>query len=185
MKAAPSAELHALASDLVNSISIPVLVNDRPDIAWVSRAAGVHLGQDDVPPPAVRRWSPPSFCIGLSVGTPAEAVRACEIGAALDYWSVGPLYRTTSKPDAGVPLQTAGFVALARLAPPGMPVLGIGGITAANAADVIRAGAAGVAVISAIFGAREIEEAAGAIRAAVDAALWSRREPPAPPQDAR
>jgi thiamine-phosphate pyrophosphorylase len=140
----------------------------------------VHLGQDDVPADAVRQWSSPSFRIGISVGSTTEADRARGWDPGVDYWSIGPLYRTASKADAGVPLGPTGFSVLARRARAGLPVIGIGGITQHNAAEVIRAGAAGVAVISAIFagpGSR-VADAARAIRAAVDEALELRPGPP-------
>jgi len=109
---------------------------------------------------------PPTFLLGISVGTPAEAerVRAWEGGP--DYWSVGPCFATGNKPDAGPPLGADGFARLARLAPAGTPVIAIGGITAANAAALARVGAAGVAVIGAVWSASEPADAARALRAA-------------------
>jgi len=182
MKKASAFELWELTRRLLDEVTIPVYVNDRADVAWAAGAHGVHLGQDDVPAEAVRQWwpPPPSFRIGISVGTTAEADRTRAWDPGVDYWSIGPLYRTASKADAGVPLGPTGFSALARRAPAGLPVIGIGGITQHNAAHVIRAGAAGVAVISAIFGgpASRIVDAARVIRASVDEALALRRGPP-------
>src|SRR5207244_1206141 len=82
-----------------------------------------------------------------------------------DYWSVGPCFHTANKPDAGVPLGAEGFARLARLAPAGTPVIGIGGVTAANAPALARAGAAGVAVIGAVWEASDPAAAARALRA--------------------
>jgi thiamine-phosphate pyrophosphorylase len=129
---------------------VPVLVNDRVDVALVAGAAGAHLGQDDVPLDAVRPHVPPAFILGISVGGMAEAERARALRA--DYWSIGPCFATSTKPDAGVPLGPGGFAALARLAP-GVPVIGIGGITTNTAGAIVQAGAAGVAVIDAVLGA--------------------------------
>ena len=182
MKGASAADLYATTRRLMEALSIPVYVNDRADVAWAARAHGVHLGQGDVPAGAIRAILPSSLRIGISVGSPAEAEIARR--ATVDYWSVGPLYRTASKPDAGVALGPSGFSRLAGLAPAGMPVIAIGGITASNAGEVIRAGAIGVAVISAIFGAPDVSGAARAIRAAVDAALGSRPAPPESPPGA-
>ena len=158
------ADVLELTRALVAALPVPVLVNDRVDIALVAGAAGAHLGWDDVPLEAVRRYAPPGFLLGISVGRPDEAERA---PASADYWSVGPCFATPTKPDAGSALGPDGFAALARLAPEGMPVIGIGGITAGNAGEIIRAGAAGVAVIGAVLSAPAPETAARALRAAL------------------
>ena len=161
-------ETLALARALVAALPVPVLVNDRVDVALAAGAAGAHLGQDDVPLDALRPHVPPDFVLGASVGSPAEAEQ--ERGWRADYWSVGPAFATPNKPDAGVPLGAAGFAALARLAPASVPVIAIGGITAGNAASLARVGAAGLAVIGAILGAPDPETAARAIRDSFDAA---------------
>ena len=158
-------EVVALARALVAALPVPVLVNDRVDVALAAGAAGAHHGQDDPPLDAVRPYVPPGFLLGVSVGTPAEATRARAWNA--DYWSVGPCYATANKPGAGAPLGPEGFAALARLAPAGTPVIGIGGITAASAGSLVRAGAAGVAVIGAVLGATDPETAARALRSAL------------------
>ena len=163
-KGAPAREVAALARALVGALPVPVLVNDRVDVALAAGAAGAHLGQDDPPLDAVRPYVPPGFLLGASVGSPAEADRVRPWPA--DYWSVGPCYATDNKPDAGSPLGPDGFARLARLAPAGVPVIGIGGITAANAAAIRRGGAVGVAVIGAIWGASDPERAARALRSA-------------------
>jgi thiamine-phosphate pyrophosphorylase len=163
-KDTPVRDLVALARALTAELPVPVLVNDRVDVALVAGAAGAHLGQDDVPLDAVRPHVPPGFVLGISVGGTAEAERARGIRA--DYWSIGPCFATTGKPDAGEPLGANGFGALARLAP-GVPVIGIGGIGAATAASIVQAGAAGVAVIHAVLGAADPRAAAAAILGAV------------------
>ncbi|MGH7645022.1 MAG: thiamine phosphate synthase [Gemmatimonadales bacterium] len=165
LKDAAPRDVLALARTLVVALPVPVLVNDRVDVALAAGAAGAHHGQDDLPLDAIRPHVPPGFLLGVSVGTAPEAARARSWSA--DYWSVGPCYATANKPDAGPALGPAGFTALARLAPAGTPVIGIGGITAANAAGLVRAGAAGVAVIGAVLGATDPEAAARALRSAL------------------
>jgi thiamine-phosphate pyrophosphorylase len=160
-----SADVLQLTQSLVAALSVPVLVNDRADIALAADAAGAHLGWEDPPLDALRPRLPTGFLLGISVGTPDEADRAR--GCSADYWSVGPCFATPNKPDAGPPLGPEGFAALARLAPEGVPVIGIGGITAGNAASIVDAGAAGVAVISAVLEAPDPTTAARGIRAAI------------------
>jgi thiamine-phosphate pyrophosphorylase len=157
-------DLVSLTRALTTELAVPVLVNDRVDVALVAGAAGAHLGQDDVPLVAVRPHVPAGFILGISVGSPSEAGRVRASPA--DYWSIGPCFATTNKPDAGRPLGANGFAALARLAPD-VPVIGIGGITAANAAAIARAGAVGVAVIHAVLGAEDPQAAAAALLGAV------------------
>lgn len=176
LKGASARDLAALARTLVSALPVPVLVNDRVDVALAVGAAGAHLGQDDPPLDALRPHVPPDFLLGLSVGSQEEADRVAAWPA--DYWSVGPCFATTTKSDAGAPLGASGFTALVRRAPDGIPVIGIGGITAANAAEIVAAGAAGVAVTAAVIGASDPEAAAGALRSACDA-------PPRSPPGAR
>src|SRR6266581_3932393 len=137
-------------------------------MALAAGAAGAHLGQDDLPLDRVRPHvpPPPTFLLGISVVTPAEAERVRAWDGGADYWSVGPCFAAGNKPDAGPPLGAEGFARLARLAPAGTPVIAIGGITAASAAALARVGAAGVAVIGAVWGASEPADAARALRAA-------------------
>ncbi len=155
------AEVLELTRALVAALTVPVLVNDRVDIALAAGAAGAHLGWDDLPLDAVRPSLPAGFVLGISVGSPDEAARA---PATADYWSVGPCFATPTKADAGPPLGPEGFAAVARLAPEGTPVIGIGGITAANARAIVAAGAAGVAVIGGVLGAADPEASARRIR---------------------
>lgn len=152
-----------LTRSLIAALAVPILVNDRVDIALAAGAAGAHLGWDDLPLDAAREITPPGFILGISVGTPDEASRAIALPA--DYWSIGPCFATATKADAGPTLGTEGFSRLARLAPRGLPVVGIGGITAGTAGAVRRAGAAGVAVTAAVLGATD--------PAAATAAVWS------------
>jgi thiamine-phosphate pyrophosphorylase len=154
-----------LARALVQALPVPVLVNDRVDVALTAGAAGAHLGHDDAPLDAVRPVVPPGFLLGISVGSALEADRARTWPA--DYWSVGPCFSTGNKADAGAALGPEGFGMLARLAPEGMPVIGIGGITAGTAVEIVRSGAVGVAVIGAVLGARDPEGAARDLRVAM------------------
>jgi len=150
------AEILELTRALVAALPVPVLVNDRVDIALAAGAAGAHLGWDDPPLEVLRPTLPAGFLLGLSVGSPDEAARA---PATADYWSVGPCFATPTKADAGAPLGAEGFAALARLAPESCPVIGIGGISVANAGLIKGAGAVGVAVIGAVLTARDPESA--------------------------
>ena len=158
-------EVLELTRALVAALPVPVLVNDRADIALAAGAAGAHLGWDDPPLEALRPHLPAGFLLGLSVGTLEQAEQAMALSA--DYWSIGPCFATPTKGDAGAPLGPEGFAALAARATEGLPVIGIGGITANNAADIMRAGAAGIAVIGAVLNAPEPETAARALRAAL------------------
>ncbi len=169
MKGSGAGPMLALARRLRRGLAVPLYLNDRADVAWAAGAEGVHVGADDLPAAALRAVAPRPFRIGVSVGTPAEAEKARR--ADPDYWSIGSVFATPTKPDAGDPIGVAGFKHLAALAPSGLPVIGIGGITADRAGRLITAGAHGVAVIRAIFAAPDVERAARALRDAVDGAL--------------
>ena len=148
-------EVVELVRVLVAVVSVPVLVNDRPDIAIAAGAAGVHLGPEDLPVELTRTIAPPGFIIGASVGSDAEAAFA---GAA-DYWGIGPWRVTSTKGDAGEALGAAGFSRLSRLAA-GRPCIAIGGITPGDVREVLRSGGSGVAVVSGILGREDVEAAA-------------------------
>lgn len=169
LKNAPAAVIMRATEQLVEILSIPVYVNDRADIALAAGAYGVHLGAEDLAPSRVRAFADPSFKIGVSVGTHAEADSTT--AEPVDYWSIGAAFQTQSKSDAGEPIGTDGFRELAGRAPPGMPVIAIGGISKTNAPSIIEAGARGIAVIGAIFGAADIERAARDLRDIVDGML--------------
>lgn len=141
------------------------IVNDRLDIALACGADGVHLGQDDLSCETARQLSPPGFVIGVSVGSADEAVSAERQGA--DYVAVSPVFPTGSKADAG-PGYGLAIVREIRAAV-SIPVIAIGGIGTANAADVIRAGADGIAVISAVVSQPDITVAARGLAAIVAA----------------
>ncbi|MDQ7859930.1 MAG: thiamine phosphate synthase [Armatimonadota bacterium] len=145
---------------------VPLIVNDRADVALAIGADGVHVGPDDLPVSDARHLLGPDRIVGASAGTVDEAVRAEADGA--DYLGVGSVFPTSSKADAG---EAIGPEGLARIrAAVSVPIVAIGGITADNAPEAIRAGAQGVAVIAAVFGADDVREAAHRIAEAVRAA---------------
>jgi thiamine-phosphate pyrophosphorylase len=147
-----------LGRAMVAALPVPVIINDRADVALACGAAGVHVGVDDVPVAALRRIVPPGFVIGASI-------RADTVGA--DYVGVGPVFTTESKIDAPEAIGIEGFRTLR--ARSSAPAVAIGGITAANAAGMRKAGASGLAVIAGVFGTADPESAARAIRDA-----WNR-----------
>ncbi|MFG1481005.1 thiamine phosphate synthase [Xanthobacter sp. V4C-4] len=151
---------------LLAPLGIPLIVNDRVDVAVAADADGVHLGQDDMAPADARGLLGPGRILGLSVGSPAEYAASDLTG--IDYLGVGPVKATASKADAGAAIGAAGIAAIRALTH--LPLVGIGGVDAAIAPDVIRAGADGVAVISAICAADDPRAAARHLRAAVSAA---------------
>ena len=152
--------------ELCRKLGVPFIVNDRVDVALAVDADGVHVGQDDMPAPLARKLIGPEKILGVSVSTVAEAIQAQRDGA--DYISASPVFSTPTKLDAPQPTGVEGLRAIAEAVD--RPVVAIGGIKAHNAAQLIRAGAAGVAVISAIVAADDVEAAARALRAAVEAA---------------
>jgi thiamine-phosphate pyrophosphorylase len=133
------------------------IVNDRIDVALAVDADGVHIGQDDdMPVHLARQLLGPGRILGISAGNPAEGEAA--IAAQPDYLSIGPIYATFTKTDAGSAIGTRLIADLCRRC--NIPLIGIGGITAENAAEVVRAGAVGVAVITAVVSADDIAGAA-------------------------
>jgi thiamine-phosphate pyrophosphorylase len=155
LKQASARELVALARALVEALPVPVLVNDRPDVAIAAGATGVHLGPDDLPVARARALAPPNFVIGASVGSVDEAAAA----HAADYWGIGPWRVTSTKADAGDRLGPAGFARLVRLAG-GRPCLAIGSVRPEDGPEVSAAGGAGVAVASGILAAKDVRSAA-------------------------
>jgi len=163
LKEPTARELAQLVRALVQAVRIPVLVNDRPDVAIAAGAAGAHLGPDDMPVGLVRRIAPPGFVVGASVGSETEAALA---GGA-DYWGIGPWRSTPTKEDAGAGLGADGFSRLLRLAG-GKPALAIGGVTPADVPMILQVGGKGVAVVSGILGAEDVEEATRRYRKSVN-----------------
>jgi thiamine-phosphate pyrophosphorylase len=154
LKRANARELVEAVRALTRVLRVPVLVNDRPDVAIAAQAAGVHLGPDDLPVNLARRIAPAGFLIGASVGSDEEASSA---GAA-DYWGIGP-WRSTPTKDAGAGLGAKGFSRLLREAA-GRPAIAIGGITPDDVPTVLAEGGSGVAVAAGILGAGDVEAAA-------------------------
>jgi thiamine-phosphate pyrophosphorylase len=165
-KDASCRELLALARDLLDVLEgtgIPLLVNDRLDVALAAGAHGVHLGQSDLDVRSARRLAGPDFLIGLSVSSAQEIdqVRAMPAGT-VDYLGIGPVFPTATKLDAGDAL---GLDAVAALrAGTQLPCVGIGGINHDNAAAVWARGLDGLAVASAIGDAADPRAAATALR---------------------
>ena len=147
-----------------------LIVNDRLDVALAVEADGAHVGQEDMPVALARRLLGPERILGVSAATRQEAEEAMAGGA--DYLGVGPIYPSQGKADAG---PATGVELLTELAEQyTIPLVAIGGITAANAAEVIRAGASGVAVITAVVHAEDIVAAARNLRIAVETAYQER-----------
>ncbi len=146
------------------------IVNDHLDLALRVGADGVHLGAADIPISEARGLSPPGFIIGASVGSVAGALRAEAAGA--DYVALSPTFATGSKSDAGPGLGLSVLSAIR--AAVSVPLIAIGGINAGNVADVIAAGADGVAVISAVVGVDDLTAAARDLRARIAAAKQDR-----------
>jgi len=158
-------ELLALADEirhLAGPRGSQLVINDRLDVALSVEGAGVHLRSDSLPLPVARRLMGAHRLLGVSVHSVSEAVQA-EAGGA-DYIVFGPVYETPSKHMYGPPLGLSRLEEAVRAVR--VPVIGIGGVTAARARDMRSAGAFGVAVIAAIFGA---EDAEAATRALLDA----------------
>lgn len=154
---------------------VALVVNDRVDVALAAEADGVHVGQDDMHVEDARRLLGPKAIIGLSIKTVVQA-NAAPIDL-LDYVGVGGVYATTSKDNPDPPIGVAGLrdiVAAFRARRRDLPVCGIAGIDAGNAADVIAAGADGIAVISALSMQADPEKAARQLRGVVDTALSQR-----------
>jgi thiamine-phosphate pyrophosphorylase len=150
---------------LLRPFGVPLLVNDRVDVAVAAGADGAHVGRSDLDAADARLLLGPRAILGVSASTADEARRVDPRLA--DYVGAGPVYPTGSKSDADPPTTVAGLAAICAATP--LPVVGIGGITAANAGDVVAAGAAGVSVISAVCAADDPEAAARALAAAVAA----------------
>jgi thiamine-phosphate pyrophosphorylase len=154
---------------------VPLVINDRVDVALASAADGVHVGQDDMAVEDARRLLGREAIIGLSIKTIVQA-EAAPIDL-LDYVGIGGVFATSSKDNPAPPIGPAGLARIAgvlRRRAPQLPLCGIAGIDATNAADVIAAGADGIAVISALSLHNDPQAAARDLRAIVDAALARR-----------
>jgi thiamine-phosphate diphosphorylase len=161
-------ELGSLVEDLhpLGEEGVRLLISRRLDVARGYGLDGVHLAADAIPVREARRWLGPEAWIGYSAHSREEAMRVAEEGA--DYVTLSPIFATTSKPGA----QPRGVDWLAE-ATRGLsvPVLALGGITADRVGSVVRAGAWGVAVVSAIGAAPDVEEAAREMKQALEEAI--------------
>ena len=160
-KTASSAEMYAEALQLkalCDSFNVPLIINDRLDIAMAVGAAGVHLGQDDLPCAAARKILGEDYLIGVSAHNPAEAKAALQSGA--DYLGCGAVFGTATKADVKK-LGTDGLAAICKAK--GLPVVGIGGVTADNYREVRAAGADGAAIVSGILAQPDIRATVRAI----------------------
>jgi thiamine-phosphate pyrophosphorylase len=145
---------------------VPLVVNDRVDVALAACADGVHIGQSDMEYRDARRLLGQDAIVGLSVETPEQAGRAASFD--VDYLGVGPIFPTPTKIDAAPAWGIGGLAALRRASR--HVLVAIGGIHRENAGHAIRAGADGIAVVSAICAAPDPEQAARDLRAAISAA---------------
>lgn len=165
---ATTRELAGLAGRLLAELAgtgVPLVVDDRLDVALAVGAAGVHLGQRDLDPVSARRIAGPGLHIGFSVSTAREALEALALPAGtVDLLGVGPVLATATKPDAAPPTGWAELAAICSLSQ--LPCVAIGGLGAAHAQDVRRAGAAGLAVVSAVCGRPDVAAAAAGLAAA-------------------
>jgi len=163
----PSGEVAALARDLVGllrPLAVPLIVNDDLEAALAADADGLHVGQQDTAAVEARRRLGPDRILGLSISndTEAEAVDP----ALIDYLGLSPTFATPTKRDAAPALGLAGTARLRRRWP-AIRCCAIGGINAANAAEVMATGVDGLAVVSAIAGAPDPRAAAAALRSAM------------------
>lgn len=160
----------------LDGTGVPLIINDRVDVALAVGAEGVHVGQEDMTVEDARRLLGPNAIVGLSVKTIAQA-EAAPVDL-LDYVAIGGVFATASKDNPDPPVGVEGFraiFAVVRGRAPLLPVVAIAGIDAGNAASVIAAGADGVAVISALSLAPDPAAAARELRSVVDDALAMRR----------
>jgi thiamine-phosphate pyrophosphorylase len=148
---------------ICRAAGVPFIVNDRVDVALAVNADGVHVGQDDMPARLARELIGKGKILGVSAGNLEEARRALSDGA--DYIGASPIFSTPTKPDAPSPMGLEGLRSIA--ASLSIPVVAIGGINEGNAESMLRCGAAGVAVVSAIVSAEDVEGAARSLCAAL------------------
>ena len=156
-------EAHLLA-EFLKPLGLPLIINDRLDIALAVGADGVHLGQNDMPIGYARSIGLPGWIVGISAESVEDAILAEEEGA--DYIGVSPVFSTPTKTDTSVPLGLDGLRQIR--AEVGIPLVAIGGIHGGNAREVVRAGADGLAVVSAIIAADSPREAAAFLRREIE-----------------
>ncbi len=168
-KTATDAEMTRTARRLHSLLApsgVPLIINDRVEVMLASGAEGLHIGQTDAPAAEMRRAIGPDRWLGLSIETAAQLAEMP--GGIVDYIGVGPIRATATKPDHARPIGIDGLSAIIRAAT--LPVVAIGGLSLADVAPVKRAGAAGMAVVSAIASAQDPEAATRALVSAWGAA---------------
>lgn len=148
---------------LLDHSDIPLIINDRVDVAMATGAAGVHLGATDMPAIQARSLLGPDALVGLSIGSTDELSAQRSSISSVDYVGIGPVYATGTKPDAGAAIGIGGLSDLAGQID--RPCVAIGGIDAKTARSCIDAGADGVAVVSAIVAADDPRQAAADLKA--------------------
>ncbi|SAL72825.1 thiamine-phosphate pyrophosphorylase [Caballeronia arvi] len=144
---------------------VPFVINDHVDVALAVGADGVHIGQRDLPADITRQLLGPDALIGLSVSNLDETADADTLAGIVDYLGAGPVYATPTKTDASTPCGIDGLAAIRAAAR--LPTVAIGGIQSHNAADVMRARPAGLAVVSTICKAADPREAAATLAATI------------------
>jgi thiamine-phosphate pyrophosphorylase len=149
-----------VALAVAHSRKVQLIINDRVDLALALQADGVHLGQDDLPPEVARTLLGPKAIIGFSTHSLEQARKAATL--PIDYLAIGPIFRTATKADTAPVVGLAGLKSV-RVAIGNLPLVAIGGITSANAQDVIEAGADSVAMISALLSSRSIADCTRAL----------------------
>ena len=167
-KSLPDAAMISLAQEIksvLQAFDVPLIINDRVEVALAAGADGVHLGVDDLAAAEARARLGPERIIGVSAGTPEEA--ALVDPTLADYAGVGSVFATATKPDAGPPIGLEGLAGLKARIP--LPIVAIGGIGIAQAESVMAMGVEGVAVVSAICGAADPEAAARQLRTSIAA----------------
>ena len=151
-------------SKLCRQLSVPFIVNDRVDVALAVDADGVHIGQEDMPASLVRKMIGPGKILGVSVDNIPQARAAIAAGA--DYVGAGAIFKTPTKTDISPPIGIQGLHKLARICT--IPIVAIGGLNANNVEEVILAGAGGIAVVSAIVNADDVESAAHELKVIIE-----------------
>lgn len=150
---------------------VPLVINDRIDIALACHAEGVHLGQSDLPVPDARRLLPPDVFIGWSVESMAQVLQSAML--PVDYLGVSPVFSTPTKTNTKTAWGLEGLAAIRAVTR--LPLVGIGGIHAGNAVDILRAGADGLAVVSALCSAEDPRMAAKHLKSLCDEELKMRK----------
>ena len=149
---------------LLKPLGIPLIINDRVDVALAADADGVHIGQSDMPYEIARKLLGPDKIIGLSVESFEDIEAANELD--VDYIGISPVYGTPTKTDTAEPFGLEGLRKAVNMSK--HPTVAIGGMNAGTIADVMAAGTDGVAVVSAICSAENIREAAAQLKGIVE-----------------